>query len=148
MAAQFCKAPCVKFQKRSVHEVLSPGEYDRPHPNPMHSYGESYGAHREFLEFSIDQHRELQAYCLESKIDYSCSVWDMGSTREIAGLEPRFIKVPSACNTHFEMAGFLCDNFSGEIHVSLGMTTKDEIDEIVRVYQSSCIDCARLFQGD
>ena len=59
MAAIFCKAPVVKFQKRTPKELLSPEQYNAPHPNPMHSYGKTYGEHREFLEFSADQHRQL-----------------------------------------------------------------------------------------
>lgn len=134
IAAEFCKVPCVKFQKRSPRESLRPEEYDRPHPVPENAYGPSYGAHREFLEFTLDQHRALQDYCRACNIEYSCSVWDMTSTREIASLHPRLIKVPSACNTHFEMAACLCDMHPGEIHVSLGMTRPREIEQIVAFY--------------
>ncbi len=135
-AAQFCKTPFVKFQKRNPREVLTEREFSLPHPNPMHSYGDSYGEHREFLEFSLDQHRELMAHCAACGVGYSCSVWDLSSAREIAGLGPAFIKVPSACNTHFEMARLLCDEFSGELHVALGMTSAVEIDEIVSFYEA------------
>ena len=55
----------------------------------------------------------------------------MTSAREIASLGPELIKVPSACNTHFEMLGFLCDEYGGEIHISLGMTTRDEEERLV-----------------
>ena len=34
VAAQFCKANVVKFQKRNPKECLSPEEYNAPHPNP------------------------------------------------------------------------------------------------------------------
>ena len=133
-AVVFCEASCVKFQKRDTGKVLSPEEYTRPHPNPMHSYGASYGEHREYLELDMDQNRELQAFCAQQGIDYSSSVWDMTSAREIAELAPPFIKVPSACNTDLDMARFLCEVYSGDIHVSLGMTTSDEIERIVQFY--------------
>ena len=58
-AAIFCKADYVKFQKRNNRELLSDAMYNAPHPNPANSYGGTYGDHREFLEFSVDQHREL-----------------------------------------------------------------------------------------
>ncbi len=135
VAAEFCKAPAVKFQKRNPREVLSPREYARPHPDPHHSYGDTYGAHREFLELSLEQHRRLQRECRDWGVEYSCSVWDMTSARDIAGLAPAFIKVPSACNTHFEMAALLCDSFGGDIHVSLGMTTARETEAVVSFYQ-------------
>ena len=59
VAATVCGADVAKFQKRHNRELLSPVEYDTPHPNPANSYGDTYGAHREFLEFDTDQHREL-----------------------------------------------------------------------------------------
>jgi N-acetylneuraminate synthase len=131
VAAQFCKVDVVKFQKRCPRECLSPEEYNSPHPNPVNSYGRTYGEHREFLEFNIDQHRELKALCEAYKVDYCTSVWDMTSAREVIDIRPKLIKVPSACNTHFEMLGLLCDEYDGEIHISLGMTTASEEKDIV-----------------
>ena len=49
IAATFAKCDFVKFQKRSNKELLTPEEYNAVHPNLQNSYGESYGAHREFL---------------------------------------------------------------------------------------------------
>ena len=42
----------VKFQKRTNKELFSEEEYNAPHPNPINSYGDTYGEHREFLEFN------------------------------------------------------------------------------------------------
>lgn len=125
-AAIFCKADAVKLQKRCNVELLSNEQYNAPHPVPGNAYGDSYGAHREYLEFDVDQHRELAALCAELGITYACSVWDVTSAREIASLQPEWIKIPSACNTHLEMLGWLCENYSGQIHASLGMTTRAE----------------------
>jgi len=135
VAAQFCKADVIKFQKRCNRELLTPEEYDAPHPNPVNSYGRTYGEHREFLEFNVEQHRELKALCESFKVDWSTSVWDMTSAREIARLEPRLIKVPSACNTNLDLMALLCDAYKGEIHVSLGMTTRAEEETIVALLQ-------------
>jgi sialic acid synthase len=134
-AAVFCEVPCVKFQKRTPREMLSPAEFDGPHPDPRNAYGPTYGAHRDFLELSLDQHRLLRDCCTENNIAYACSVWDLTSAREIASLGPRFVKIPSACNTWFALADAVCDTFPGEIHVALGMTTPREIDAIVAHYQ-------------
>jgi N-acetylneuraminate synthase len=131
MAKIFGNANAVKFQKRNNRELLTEEQYNAPHPNPINSYGETYGAHREFLEFDVDQHRELKDYCEEVGITYSTSVWETVSAQEMASLEPDFIKIPSACNNNFEMLGWLCDNYLGEIHISTGMTTKDEIENLV-----------------
>ncbi len=131
IAKIFCNADVVKFQKRNNKELLTEEQYNAPHPNPANAYGDTYGAHREFLEFSAAQHAELKAFCDELGITYSTSVWDLTSAKEIAPLNPDLIKIPSACNNNYEMLGWLCDNYKGEIHVSTGMTTKDEIDDLV-----------------
>ncbi len=131
VASQFCKVDVVKFQKRNPRELLTEEEYNSPHPNPIHSYGETYGEHREALEFTLDQHRELMEFCQEWNVLYSTSVWDLTSAKEIVTLNPNYVKIPSACNLNFQMLGYLADHFSGEIHVSLGMTTHLEEEEIV-----------------
>jgi N-acetylneuraminate synthase len=134
-AAIFCKADYVKFQKRNNKELLSPEQYNAPHPVPANAYGKTYGEHREFLEFTVDQHRELMEYCDRFNIGYSTSVWDVTSAREIAVLKPEFIKIPSASNLHWEMLGVLCDEFDGQVQLSLGMTTHDEEEQIVRFFE-------------
>lgn len=136
-AATYCKADVVKFQKRCNKELLSKEEYNAPHPHPENSYGETYGAHREFLEFTLEQHRQLQEWCKECNIEYSTSVWDITSAKEICTLHPKLIKVPSACNLNKGMLQYLCDYFDGEIHLSLGMTTRDEEEMIVSFFEQN-----------
>lgn len=136
-AAHFCKADAIKFQKRCPKELLTTEQYNAPHPNPVNSYGDTYGAHREFLEFDVEQHAQLKKWCEEAGIIYSTSVWDLTSAKEIASLHPQFIKIPSACNTHFEMLRWLCENYEGEIQLSFGMTTKDEEEQIVQLFEKN-----------
>ncbi len=134
VASSFCKVDAVKFQKRCPKVLLTEEQYNAPHPNPLNSYGTTYGQHREFLEFNVDQHAQLKEWCEREGVVYSTSVWDMPSAKEIAGLNPEFIKIPSACNTHFEMLQWLCDNYKGEIHLSLGMTSHKEEEEIIQLF--------------
>lgn len=136
-AAHFCKADAIKFQKRNPKELLTKEQYDSPHPNPANSYGDTYGAHREYLEFTIEEHAQLKQWCEEAGIIYASSVWDLTSAREIASLKPQFIKVPSACNTHFAMLQWLCDNYEGEIQISFGMTTCDEEEKILQLFEDN-----------
>lgn len=136
IASLFCQADAIKFQKRNNKELLTEEQYNAPHPNPLNSYGETYGEHREFLEFTVEQHSQLKKWCEEFGITYSTSVWDLTSAKEIASLNPEFIKIPSACNNHYEMLNWLCDNYKGEIQISLGMTTHAEEKEIVDLFTS------------
>ncbi len=134
-ASSFCKVDAVKFQKRCNKELLTEEQYNAPHPNPENSYGKTYGEHREFLEFTKEQHRELQAYCREKGVEYITSVWDMTSAKEITELNPAFIKIPSACNNNYDMLSWLCGNYRGEIQISFGMTTHEEEKKIVELFE-------------
>ena len=133
-AASFSRVDVVKFQKRNNKELLSYEQYSSPHPNPKNSYGKTYGEHREFLEFDLDQHRQLKKWCDELGVEYSTSVWDVTSAKEIISMNPSMIKIPSACNLNKELLNELADNFNGEIHISMGMTSPSEIEKIVSFF--------------
>ena len=130
-------ADVAKFQKRSNRELISEEQYMSPHPVPENSYGNTYGEHREFLEFNLNSHRELKSFCESIDIDYSTSVWDVTSAKEIMTLQPKFLKIPSACNNNYDLLETLRDEFSGEIHISLGMTTKAEEDKLMDFFSES-----------
>jgi N-acetylneuraminate synthase len=117
VAAQFCKVDVIKFQKRTNRELLTPEEYQAPHPNPANAYGPTYGEHREFLELDLEQHRQLKSWCEEWRVEYSTSVWDLTAAKEISTLEPKMLK--------------------GEIHLSFGMTTHEEEVRIVDMFQKA-----------
>ena len=134
-AKAYCNVDAVKFQKRDIKSLLSTNEYNAPHPVAYNSYGKTYGEHREFLEFSIDQHKELKNHCAKVGIEYSSSVWDFKSALDIISIKPLFIKVPSACNLNKKLLKVLCKNFYGEIHLSLGMTTRKEEKKIINLFK-------------
>jgi len=135
VAATFCKADFVKFQKRTNKELLTPEQYAAPHPVPGNSFGDTYGEHREYLELSVDQHRELKEYCDQMKIGYATSVWDLTAAKEITAIGPKYIKIPSGTNQHFDLLGYLCDEYEGQVHASLGMTTREEEERLVKFFE-------------
>ena len=126
----------VKFQKRTNKELLSPEEYNAPHPHPENSYGATYGLHREALEFTVEQHKVLKQWSEEEGLIYSTSTWDLTAAKEIVALKPKLIKVPSACNLDFDMLEYLRDAYKGEIHLSFGMTTKEEEKKIIDFFEA------------
>ena len=130
-------AQYVKFQKRNNKELLTEEQYNEPHQNPNNSYGDTYGAHREFLEFNVQQNKELKEYCDSIDIVYSTSVWDVTSAKEMITFEPEFLKVPSACNNNFKMLKVLRDEYKGQVQLSVGMTTKEEVEEIVSFFEQT-----------
>jgi sialic acid synthase len=125
----------VKFQKRNNKELLTKEQYDEPHNVPSNSYGDTYGEHREFLEFNVEQNKELKKYCDSIGVTFSTSVWDVTSAKEMMTFSPEFLKVPSACNNNFDMLKILRDDFQGQVQLSIGMTTKDEVEKIVSFFE-------------
>ena len=134
-AAEFCKTDIIKFQKRTNKELLGQ-DYFKPHPNPENSYGNNYGEHRDALEFNLQQHQELKNYCESFGKIYSSSVWDITSAKEIISLQPELIKIPSAMNLNFILLDYVLENYEGDIHISLGMTYKDEIKKITNFFKN------------
>lgn len=132
--SDFSGVKYIKFQKRTISDLLTPEEYISPHPNPEYAHGSTYGQHREALEFSIDQHVELFNYCDNRDVKYVCSAWDLNSAKELVEYIPdmEYIKIPSACNLNFKMLDYIYDNFRGKVHISLGMTTMEEFRKITQ----------------
>jgi len=128
--AKLCGADYVKLQKRNPEESVPENIKHKPHPNQMFAYGDTYLEHRQNLELPIEDHIKLKAYCEEIGIGYSTSVWDMTSAREVVAMNPDFIKVPSACNQDWEMMSYLRDSYKGDIHLSTGMTTTEEMSDL------------------
>ena len=130
-------ADIVKFQKRDIASMTKDA-YNSPHPDPSNAFGPTYGDHRKFLEFEIDQHRQLLEACRENGVQYMSSVWDCVSARQVASLGMELIKIPSACNLNRELIKTVCQEHEGLILVSLGMTTPEETDSIVNLFQQEC----------
>lgn len=120
----------VKFQKRTPH--LTPSDYERPHPNPYHAYGDSYGLHREALEFHREQHAELAEKCQAEGVGYACSAWDVPALEDIVQVPGlRWVKIPSARNLNIQLMERALSLFDGPLHVSVGMTTRAEVRGMV-----------------
>lgn len=139
VAKYFCNAKIVKFQKRDIEAWChrKPEIYNKPHPVKENAFGNTYKEHRKFLEFSIEQHKELKELCEKLDMIYSCSVFDIESTKQIVELNPKLIKVPSGCNQNFEILDYLCKNYNGEIHISLGMTSYEETEKIFEFFKKN-----------
>ncbi|MDA3616038.1 N-acetylneuraminate synthase family protein [Polluticaenibacter yanchengensis] len=130
-------ADYAKFQKRNNKLLLTEEQYNAAHPNPHNSYGNTYGAHREYLEFTTEQHRGLMDYANSIGIKYSTSVWEEISAEEIISLNPDLIKVPSACNNNYKMLELLRDTYKGEVHISFGMTTPQEAEDVIKFFEAT-----------
>ena len=131
----FCNIKYAKFQKRNIPTLFTKEEYQRPHPDTKNAFGSSYGKHRDKLEFTITQHKLLKTFSQKIGLNYCCSVWDIISAKEVSKISPSHIKIPSGSNLNFQIYDYLIKNYKGDIHISLGMTTKKEEDEIINYFK-------------
>jgi sialic acid synthase len=92
--AKECGADAVKLQKRDNRALFSKALYDQVYDNP-NSYGDTYGQHREALEFNKEQYRELQVYAKELGISFYSTAFDLNSADFLADLDMPAYKIAS-----------------------------------------------------
>ena len=94
-AAKSCGADAVKLQKRDNRTLFTKAMYDQPY-NSEHSFGQTYGAHREALEFGKAGFTTLQRYARELGITMFATPWDVSSADVLAALDLPAYKIASA----------------------------------------------------
>lgn len=92
--AKECGADAVKLQKRDNRSLFSKALYDQVYDNP-NSYGDTYGQHREALEFNKAQYAELKAYAKELGISFYSTAFDLNSADFLAELDMPAYKIAS-----------------------------------------------------
>ena len=93
-AAKDAGVHAVKLQKRNNKALYTKAAFDRPYDNE-NSYGATYGAHREALEFGETEYRELQQYCKELDVDFFATAFDFSSADFLQKLEMPAYKIAS-----------------------------------------------------
>ena len=93
-AKDTCGASAVKLQKRDNRTLFTRRMYDSEY-NSENAYADTYGAHREFLEFGRDQYVELQAYAKEIGITFFATAFDIPSADFLADLDMPAYKLAS-----------------------------------------------------
>lgn len=127
--AKLCGVNAVKSQKRDIRTMLTPQQYDKPYNSP-HSFGRTYGEHREALELSVETWAELMAYAWELEIDFFASPWDIPSARVLKDLDVPVFKIASASLTELAMLREIA-GYNRPVILSTGMSTLEEIDAAV-----------------
>ncbi len=88
-------ANAVKFQKRNNKKLYTKKFYNSPYDN-KNSYGETYGKHREALEFDESQFNEIKNYAKEIDIDFFATPFDFESIDFLDNLGVPAFKIASA----------------------------------------------------
>jgi sialic acid synthase SpsE len=128
IAAQ-CQADAVKFQKRTIHELLTRAALERPYVH-ANSLGATYGEHREKLELSERDWYRLRDLASELGMEFMGSAWDRGSADLLDALDTPAIKTPSAVLSDLDLLEYIARKRRPMI-VSTGMSTLTEVDQAV-----------------
>ena len=122
-------ASAVKFQKRTIDLVYTPEELDAPRESP---WGTTNREQKEGLEFSIEQYKELEAYCNDLSMDFIVSCWDVDSVDLIEEhLNVKYHKVASALTTDIEFLKKL-NSTDKPVILSTGMCTEEQVETAMR----------------
>lgn len=128
-AAAECGADAVKFQKRDNRGLYTRVQYDAPYDNE-HSFGATYGEHREALELGQEAWLELTDYARELGITLFATAFDEVSADFLDEIGVPAFKIASAdlVNTPLlrRVAGF-----GKPIFLSTGGGTMEDIERAV-----------------
>jgi len=124
-----CQADSVKFQKRTIHELLTRAALEKPYINP-NSLGATYGEHRLRLELAETDWYQLRDLATGLGLEFMGSAWDRGSADLLDALDTPAIKTPSAVLTDLDLLEYIARKGRPMI-VSTGMSTLAEVDQAV-----------------
>ncbi|HXG76425.1 MAG TPA: N-acetylneuraminate synthase family protein [Gaiellaceae bacterium] len=94
-AAKECGVDAVKLQKRDNRRLYTRALYEAPYDNE-HSFGRTYGEHREALELAPGAWLELREFCREEGVTLFATVFDEASADFLAELGLPAFKIASA----------------------------------------------------
>ncbi|XP_016954362.1 sialic acid synthase [Drosophila biarmipes] len=126
---------CVKFQKSDLAAKFTRSALDREYVSG-HAWGRTYGEHKEFLEFSRDQYRELQAYSRQINVDFTASAMDECSLDFLAELNLPFIKIGSGDANNFPLLKKAA-GLGVPLVISTGMQTMETVERIAQTMAES-----------
>ena len=95
LQAKNCGANAVKMQKRNNKELFVKNFYNEPYVN-KNSYGNTYGEHREYLEFNKKEYLELIKFSKKIDILFFCTPFDFSSVDFLEELNFPLYKIASA----------------------------------------------------
>ena len=121
----------VKFQKRDNQAIYTRALLHQPYENE-HSYGATYGAHREALEFNEAQYRDCYAVAASFGIAAFATAFDEASADFLMRLGTPAIKLASGDLTNTPLLAYVAQ-LGVPLILSTGGGTMDDIDRAVSV---------------
>lgn len=121
----------VKLTKRDLTQELSASQMAKPYDTP-HSFGKTYGEHREFLELDDQEHFEIYNYAKSYGLDFVETLCAVGCLSLLKLFTPDKLKVASRDLTNLPLLNAMAET-KIPIILSTGMGGAKEIDNALEV---------------
>lgn len=121
----------VKLTKRDLKQELSASQMAKPYNTP-HSFGKTYGEHRQVLELNNEEHFELYKYAKSLNLDFVETLCAPGTLSMLKLFTPDKLKVASRDITNLPLLELMSET-KIPIIISLGMAGKKELDDALSV---------------
>lgn len=121
----------VKLTKRDLKQELSQSQMDKIYDSP-HSFGKTYGEHRQKLELTDEEHFEVYKYAKSKGLDFVETLCAIGCLSILNYFSPDKLKVASRDLTNLPLLAALAET-KIPIIVSTGMAGKKELDDAIDV---------------
>jgi sialic acid synthase len=129
IVAKSCGVDAVKFQKRENRVLFTRVFYDSPYDNE-NSFGPTYGAHREALEFDRDGWIELRGFARELGVAFIAAPFDPPSADLLGELDIDAFKFASGDLLNLPLIRQVA-SFGKPILLSTGGGTLEDIERAV-----------------
>lgn len=117
----------VKLTKRDLKEELTDTQMNRSYDS-IHSFGKTYGEHREFLELNDEEHFEVYQYAKSRGLDFVETLCSIGCLSLLKLFQPDRLKVASRDLTNLPLLSAMAET-QIPIIISTGMAGKKELDD-------------------
>lgn len=125
----------IKLTKRDMEHELSKKVMDAPY-NSLHSFGKTYGEHRQKLELSNEQHLELYKYAKEKGLDVIETLCSPSCLKILDYFQPDSLKVASRDLTNLPLLEALAETKIPMI-LSTGMADKKDLETAIKIILKS-----------
>jgi N-acetylneuraminate synthase/sialic acid synthase len=120
-----CGVQAVKFQKRDNKTLYTKAMYNKPYDNE-NSYGATYGEHREFLEFGMEEYKKLKKCAETNGVELMATAFDINSVDFLEKLGVASYKIASGDITNIILIEYAA-KLNKPIFMSTGGATMEEI---------------------
>lgn len=128
-AAKWAGCNAVKLQKRDNKNLYTEEFYNSPY-NSENAFGETYGLHREALEFGRDEYIGLQQYARSIGISLFATAFDAASADFLRELDMPALKIASGDLTNIPLLNHVAKTWKGKpVIFSTGGGTEAQIQE-------------------